>query len=266
MGKLVTCEFLAQRLPAPLVGGGGARFAEEALPISRGNIPGGRGDSLAALIERLRAAASARIRAGCLTERGLARRSGLSQPHVHLFLRGARGVTVEAADRLLAALDLSAGELAAAGARRSRFEAPLLDGPLGAGFPFPRCVPGAPRLEFPPGDLCQVREPAVALVAADPAIRPWLAEGDLALLDLAAASRQPGMQPAWFAVAEGPGVVLRQVWKAPGRAWQSAPPARVREAGRNILEILSARLVWIGRKLDSQTPLGGSSEETRGAH
>ncbi len=228
-------------------------------------MPDPRGQSLAALIERLRAAANARIRSGRLTERGLARLAGLSQPHVHLFLHGARGVTVEAADRLLAALNLPAGELAAAGAHLAGVAAPLLAGPLGAGYPFPRRVPGAPRLALPMGDWCQVREPAAALVAADPAIRPWLDEGDLALLDLAAAARQPGAQPAWFAVAEGPGVVLRRVWREPGRGWRTAPPARVREPGRNILEILSARLVWIGRKLDSQTPLGGSSEETRPA-
>jgi transcriptional regulator with XRE-family HTH domain len=228
-------------------------------------MPGARGTSLAALIARLRAAADARIRSGRLTERGLARLAGLSQPHVHLFLHGARGVTVEAADRLLAALNLSAEELAAAEARLCCLEAPLLAGPLGAGYPFPRRPPGAPCLAFPWGDFCQVREPAAAVVAADPAIAPWLAEGDLALLDLAAASRQPGAQPAWFAVAEGAGVVLRQVWREPSRGWRTAPPARVREPGRNILEILSARLVWIGRKLDSQTPLGGSSEETRPA-
>lgn len=54
-----------------------------------------------------------RVRSGELTERGLARRIGLSQPHVHNVLCGARVMSVAAADRVLSALDMTVADLMA---------------------------------------------------------------------------------------------------------------------------------------------------------
>ncbi|MBM3810797.1 MAG: helix-turn-helix transcriptional regulator [Acidimicrobiia bacterium] len=42
-----------------------------------------------------------RIRSGEITERGLARKTGLSQSHLHNVLKGARGMTPEVADKIL---------------------------------------------------------------------------------------------------------------------------------------------------------------------
>ncbi len=52
-----------------------------------------------------------RVTNGELTERGLARMSGLSQPHVHHVLSGARGLSLGAADRVLRTLGLSVLDL-----------------------------------------------------------------------------------------------------------------------------------------------------------
>ena len=52
-----------------------------------------------------------RVLNGELTERGLARMSGLSQPHVHHVLMGARSLSVSSADRLLRSLGLSVLDL-----------------------------------------------------------------------------------------------------------------------------------------------------------
>jgi transcriptional regulator with XRE-family HTH domain len=52
-----------------------------------------------------------RVRNGELTERGLARRIGISQPHMHHILKGARGLSVETADRILRHLSISLVEL-----------------------------------------------------------------------------------------------------------------------------------------------------------
>ncbi len=52
-----------------------------------------------------------RVLNGEITERGLARISGLSQPHVHHVLKGARGLSVASTDRILHTLGLSVLDL-----------------------------------------------------------------------------------------------------------------------------------------------------------
>lgn len=47
-----------------------------------------------------------RIRSGELTERGLARLAGISQPHVHNVLKGKRIFSLETADAILRVLRL----------------------------------------------------------------------------------------------------------------------------------------------------------------
>lgn len=64
---------------------------------------------LEALLDSLRV----RIRNGHLTERGLARRTGLSQSHIHNVLSGARFLTPQTADAILKALGLSVWDVMA---------------------------------------------------------------------------------------------------------------------------------------------------------
>ena len=59
------------------------------------------------LLESLLDDLRVRLRNGQLTERGLARRTGLSQSHVHNVLSGARFLTPQTADAILNALGLS---------------------------------------------------------------------------------------------------------------------------------------------------------------
>lgn len=58
------------------------------------------------------------IRNGELTERGLARRVGLSQSHIHNVLKGARILTPEVADQILAELHWELEDLLADPPRR----------------------------------------------------------------------------------------------------------------------------------------------------
>ena len=60
---------------------------------------------------RLLALIRLRMEDGEFSERGLARAVGLSQPHVHHILKGARALSPEAADRFLAALNLTVLDL-----------------------------------------------------------------------------------------------------------------------------------------------------------
>ncbi len=52
-----------------------------------------------------------RVQNGEITERGLARAAGLSQPHVHNVLKGVRLMSPDSADRLIRALGLNALDL-----------------------------------------------------------------------------------------------------------------------------------------------------------
>jgi transcriptional regulator with XRE-family HTH domain len=51
------------------------------------------------------------VRNGELTERGLARMIGISQPHMHHILKGVRTLSIENADRILRRLDLTVLDL-----------------------------------------------------------------------------------------------------------------------------------------------------------
>jgi transcriptional regulator with XRE-family HTH domain len=54
------------------------------------------------LIENLRQ----RVRSGEMTERGLARATGVSQPHIHHVLRGKRLLSAVTADQILRQLNM----------------------------------------------------------------------------------------------------------------------------------------------------------------
>jgi plasmid maintenance system antidote protein VapI len=59
------------------------------------------------LLEHLRR----RIQDGEATERGLARQTGISQPHMHNVLNGRRALTQEIADHILMRLEVSVLDL-----------------------------------------------------------------------------------------------------------------------------------------------------------
>jgi len=52
-----------------------------------------------------------RVRSGELTERGLARNSGISQPHIHHVLKGKRVLSMEMCDTVLRYLEMDVLDL-----------------------------------------------------------------------------------------------------------------------------------------------------------
>ena len=60
---------------------------------------------------RLLARVRTYVRNGELTERGLARMIGISQPHMHHILKGVRTLSIENADRILRRLNLTVLDL-----------------------------------------------------------------------------------------------------------------------------------------------------------
>ncbi len=65
------------------------------------------------LLGRFRARLRQKIRNGEITERGLARLSGVSQSHVHNALKGARLLRPRTADRVMRAMRISVCDLMA---------------------------------------------------------------------------------------------------------------------------------------------------------
>lgn len=55
------------------------------------------------------------VRNGSITERRLARLSGISQPHIHNVLKGARTLSAESADRLMQCLQIELKDLIGGG-------------------------------------------------------------------------------------------------------------------------------------------------------
>jgi transcriptional regulator with XRE-family HTH domain len=142
---------------------------------------------------KLLAYVRSQIRNGELTERGLARLIGVSQPHVHNVLKGVRNLSPNVFDLALKYLHLSLLDLIPSDQleahlrvrrmpRRSA-EVPFLDRPVGPGLPSPANL--NPRKSFPlPFDAAHAPANLVmASLIADPAMRSTLGSSDVALLD-----------------------------------------------------------------------------------
>jgi hypothetical protein len=63
------------------------------------------------LHERLADHIAKKVRHGELTERGLARRAGISQPHLHNILKGKRFFSLQSADLVMYEMGLSVVDL-----------------------------------------------------------------------------------------------------------------------------------------------------------
>jgi hypothetical protein len=143
---------------------------------------------------RLIAHIKARVRNGEGTERSLARLSGISQPHMHNVLKGARIFSPEMADQVLRRLridllDLLEGGDADSISSRAPREEPLhrtvalLDGYIGPQHPYPAAGSGHDGYPFLPDDLKGLESPVAARLAPDPCMAELFSGGAVVLLD-----------------------------------------------------------------------------------
>ena len=203
-----------------------------------------------------------RIRNGELTERRLARMTGISQPHVHNMLKGVRVLSPEMADRILRELHFDVHQLLcpdsskrSAGTRAVEFVS-VFEGALGPGHPFPARM-GASEYPFPAEDLADLTEPRLVRLAADPALGDAFLPGDLALLDHDPGRLRDPDHNTLFAVDLGEHGLVRRVQHDGRRLLLTAPAAQAGSekqwiplTSRTILNVVKARVVWIGRKLE----------------
>ena len=209
-----------------------------------------------------------RLSNGELSERRLARLTGISQPHVHNVLKEKRILSPKAADQILhrlgmSVLDLlrreeSARSICSVCEWRDRYvEVPVLAGWLGPGLPLPKEESKVERYPFPGSYVASLDRPVVARLAPD-ALMPGLCRAnDLALLDRSRSKRLHLEEEAFYVVSRhGEGVIRRlQVQGADLLLLTIASPgegegrALIRLEGGQLLDFVKARVAWIGRLL-----------------
>lgn len=190
------------------------------------------------LQQRLLSVLLHRVRNGEFTERALASRAGISQPHLHNMLKGARSLNSGAGDRVLASLGLSVIDLLdAAELRRGLFlrarsiedslEVPVLRDRMGPGMPCPEEPSPFERVKVPMRALSRIPHPVVARACEDPAMTPVLNSGDLVLLDRSREGRLSRDTGSLYVVRRGGCAEFR--WLRPGRRGEYVLSARSRD-------------------------------------
>jgi hypothetical protein len=220
------------------------------------------------LQERLIAVLRTRLQNGELSERRLAHLTGISQPHVHNVLKGARILSPRVADVMLRRLGLSVpdlleqqeegGSLCPRRGQRDRYsEVPVLEGWLGPGLPLPKQPSQVDSFPFPRFYLAPVENPLVARLSPDPRMSGLLQGNELVLLDHSPGRRQhPRGNELYVVNRLGEGVVRRlrlersNLLLLRGVSWDgSETVAALPLEGCHLLDVVRARVAWMGRWL-----------------
>lgn len=228
-------------------------------------IPFDTGLRFERLEQRLLEKVRERIANGEITERGLARRIGISQPHIHNILKGVRVLSPSIADLILEALGMSVLDLVATGELWAALRVRAPTGPdlvhVGVGpgrispqAPFPDLGETIDWVVLPADAVVGVRRPLLAWVDLDEPARAAFPIREIALIDTDETARvtiQPG---AWYVVRlDGRGYV-RQLRREGNRLfllgqqsiWDEEGGSVLSLDGATLLQFVRARVVWIG--------------------
>lgn len=213
-----------------------------------------------------------RIHNGELTERSLARRIGISQPHVHNVLKGVRNLSPEIFDSMLehfhmSLLDLAPAEDLELSLQRRMMErtaeVALLSGAIGPGMPWPAGIDRRRRFPLPFPSVAAPAELIMAQVSFDPNMSRTLAGADIALLDVSE-QRQRDFAPDGLYVIRRGGEALFRYIRPGSRCYYLVSdtnmnrPAAWEElllTAAGMEEAVAARVRWLGRERDRQLPL-----------
>jgi transcriptional regulator with XRE-family HTH domain len=206
------------------------------------------------------------VRNGELTERGFARRIGISQPHAHNVLKGVRTLSPEIFDLVLKYLHLSLLDLAPIEEleaqlerRRTRerlAEVAFLATPIGPGRPWPGGLNRQKSFPVPFTSLTIPAELVMVKLAADPAMLSTLAPYDIALLDTSEQQRC-AMSPQGLYVIERNGEAVLRYIRPGARCYylvtdtDSDSPAAWEQlalSSAQLSEAVKARVLWLGRE------------------
>jgi len=215
---------------------------------------------------RLLALVRERIHNGELTERGLARRIGISQPHAHNVLKGARNLSPEVFDSLLRHLHLSILDLAADEElqvvfdnrrRLRRPEVPFLASGIGPGRSWPGSLSWQEHFPLPSPAAVARSSLAMARITPDTSLQATAGGYDIALLDLSD-RHQSRVTPGGLYVVDPDGeAVLRFVLQGARQFYLTNDvnrdlPAKWRgiATSRGTADFVRARVLWLGREAD----------------
>src|SRR2546423_7282926 len=116
-----------------------------------------------ALQQRFLALLRGRVRSGELTERGLARLTGISQPHIHNVLKGIRTLSPELTDQVLRRLKLDVFALCTRDELSTMMiDVGVLDTVLGPGHCFRESSHILEKYPFPIALVSGLRDPLAA--------------------------------------------------------------------------------------------------------
>jgi len=174
------------------------------------------------LQERLIGNLKHRVRSGETTERGLARFTGVSQPHLHNVLKGVRELTPATADRILSSLRISLLDLIGP-AELGRYlqwrpapdvpsrEIPVLSDTVGGGGAWPLQESAFERFNLPIEHFAGLQQPIAARLAFDPAMTGIFSGGELIILETASAIENYPDPQSLYVVQLDAGVNVRWV-------------------------------------------------------
>ena len=217
------------------------------------------------LHQRLIANLRRRIQNGELTERNLAMLSGISQPHIHNVLKGVRKFSPEIADIVmhraqLQILDLferkELTEFLSKGVPTElRYcQVPFLDGTLGPGLPTPKLSNKSTECySIPHSQMNMLTDPVAARLAFDPEMRSVFSGNEVVLLDQSEMSRAFLEPQSSYVVLTPRGALVRKVKRVGdilvlSVETSSTSGEQLPLNGRNILEVVVARVVWLTRQ------------------
>ena len=220
--------------------------------------------------QKLLAYVQDRIHNGELTERGFARRLGLSQPHVHNVLKGVRNLSPEVFDLILGYFRLSILDLAEEQDLQSNLkkrrliggvaEVSLMGSPVGPGLPWPSIVNWRKSLPIPVPTPATEFELVMVHLSPDEDMQATLGDFDIALLDTSDEARSD-ISPEWlYVIARDEDTVLRRL--RPGasgyyllsdRAHDN--PIQWERINLPASRFVRARVLWVGRARDHAIPL-----------
>ena len=211
---------------------------------------------------RLVAHVRARVRNGELSERGLARITGISQPHIHNVLKGNRLLSPDMADQMLQRLRINLVDLLTAadaapprpepGDSRDCRMVPMLDGWIGRQYPYPQAA-GRERYPFPAAALDLLGFPVAARLAPDPLRAPIFSGPGVVLLDRSEEVRRDPDEEGYFALDLGGAGTIGMVrwatrhlylWVRHADVWQSIP-----RPDRRPLDLIQGRVSLLVRQL-----------------
>lgn len=215
---------------------------------------------------------------GEYTERGLARLTGISQPHLHHILAGKRTLTPHVADSILANLGWAAGELfteeevdqvllARRIGKENRRRIPVISGKIGPGSPWPDTGKVEEWLAVRSIPWQGVRRLFLAGLEPDPLLPFAQRAGEFALVAEDEELRLNVSEGCWHVLRWGGAGLVRRIRMEMGCLWilgqgsldEPAGPQVIPLEGQSLLSVIRGRLLWAGpdpRKVDPFTHSG----------